>query len=49
MHVVVGLALAAIAVLIPLRQSQAAGAAVCDVYVKESVAKAQGVRRKPNG
>src|SRR5450432_489495 len=44
MHVVVGLALAAIAFLIPFRQSQAAGAAVCDTYIKEAAAKAQGVR-----
>ncbi len=44
MHVVVGLALAAIAFLIPLRQSQAAGTAVCDTYVKEAVAKARGMR-----
>jgi hypothetical protein len=44
MHVVVGLALVAIALLIPSGQSQAAGAAICDTYVKEAVAKAQGVR-----
>jgi hypothetical protein len=45
MHVVVGLALAAIVFLIPSKQSQAASAAVCDVYAKESAAKAQGIRQ----
>lgn len=44
MRVIVGLAVAAIAFLIPIRQSQAAAAAVCDTYVKEAMAKAQAVR-----
>jgi hypothetical protein len=45
MHVVVGLAPGAIVFLIPFGQSQAAGAAVCNAYAKESAAKAQGIRQ----
>jgi hypothetical protein len=45
MRMIIGVALAAVALLFAGGRSQAAGAAACDVYATEAVGKAQGVRQ----
>jgi len=44
MHLAVGLAVAATALLFSRVPAQSASAAICDTYAKESASKAQGVR-----